>query len=102
MCQSCWRESGSPKIDNQKVRDAQPLISDVYEFHGAGGSLHIVLDDSNIDDSDINFCLTSIAENKRGYPPEQIEAERKCGEHFLSMTVEERSSALALSSGYWS
>lgn len=32
--------------------------------HGAGGSLHIVLDDGNIDDESVDFCIQDAIEHK--------------------------------------
>lgn len=28
-----------------------------YSYHGAGGSLHIVLDDGNLQDTHVDFCI---------------------------------------------
>jgi hypothetical protein len=40
------------------VRDVSALVKHFYEKpgNGAGGSLHIVLDDGNIEDDSIAFC----------------------------------------------
>lgn len=45
----------------QKIRDCRvlvPLIVDYYARpeNGAGGSLHIVLDDGNVEDDSVAFC----------------------------------------------
>ena len=39
------------------VPEVMPLVREYYEDNYAGGSLHIVLDDGNIRDSDLEFCL---------------------------------------------
>jgi len=88
---SCWRELGSPQIDSPAVRDAAHLIGRVYHFAITGGGLHIVVDDYNLDDADLDSCL--------GQPLSTIE--RKCGEALRRMTVAERASALGLFDGYW-
>lgn len=41
----------------QRVRE---LISIIYNnYSGVGGELHIVLDDRNVEDSSINWCLNN-------------------------------------------
>ena len=35
-----------------------------YEKHAAGGNLHIVLDDENIEDHNVEFCLERAREEK--------------------------------------
>src|SRR5690348_1783765 len=66
MCCGCWEDEGSPRIDNERVRGVQPLIEAVYKHNGVGGNLHIVLDDNNIDDGDLAFCLGQI--DRGGHP----------------------------------
>ena len=61
MCCSCWQEDGAHRIDNAKVRAVQPLIAAVYEHSGVGGNLHIVLDDTNLEDSHLASCAATIA-----------------------------------------
>jgi len=122
MCYGCWEECEKPKIDNEKVRAAVPLIAAVYELACTGGNLHIVLDDWNIEDGNLEFCSQCINgagvmplkgstvdahlrynEDKRANPdpPEQLAAERACCDAFMAMTEDERLSALALYDGYW-
>lgn len=47
-------------IGNRKptVREVAPLVRDFYDLPGnaVGGSLHIVLDDGNIEDRNVQFC----------------------------------------------
>jgi hypothetical protein len=41
------------------VPEVLPLVRALYAlpFHGVGGHLHIVLDDGNIEDGSVRFCL---------------------------------------------
>ena len=57
------------------VPDVLPLVHAYYALpgNGAGGNLHIVLDDGNVDDSSVRFCLTQARE--RGDEPGIILAE---------------------------
>jgi hypothetical protein len=108
MCVNCWIERGSPKIINEMTKALQPLIDDVYEHHGAGGGLHIILDDFNVEDGHVTFCQDWI-EHERGngvwktdpVSPEQLKAERECLKLLKAMTVEERASAIAFHDGFF-
>jgi hypothetical protein len=42
------------------VIEIAPLVASFYEFegNGCGGSLHIVLDDGNIEDSHVDYCIS--------------------------------------------
>lgn len=40
------------------VPEVTPLVEALYQRHGAGCCLHIVLDDGNVRDSDVDFCVT--------------------------------------------
>ena len=68
------------------VSNASQLIKRVYHFYVTGGGLHIVLDDFNIDDADIDFCLS--------LPLSTVE--RKCAEALRSLSKEERIAALGI------
>ena len=37
---------------------AHALMSGIYELHSCGGAAHIVTDDGNLRDSDLDFCLS--------------------------------------------
>lgn len=47
------------KYWNEEIREICKLVEILYEDigEGAGGMLHIVLDDGNIDDDDILWCI---------------------------------------------
>jgi hypothetical protein len=81
-------------IDNEAVRAAVPLIAEVYKHHLAGGALHIVLDDWNLEDQYLSFCAEHIGEYDS--TPEQQNAERKCLKAFQELTLDERERALEL------
>ena len=95
MCYGCWEEYGKPQIDNEKVREAVEWVREVYEYHSAGGGLHIILDDFNIEDEHIELCDKWIREHGAG------PGEEECLALFKTMTMDERASALALEDGYW-
>ena len=39
------------------IPEVLPKVQEYYKDHLTGGSLHIVLDDGNVRDSDVMFCL---------------------------------------------
>lgn len=109
MCINCWEEGyDSAKIDTAVTRHAAKLIAGVYEYAGAGGRLHIAIDDFNLEDEDIEFCAREIKESiDAGLlddpdEAEQLEAEKICCDYLSKMTTEERASALSLHDGFWS
>ena len=52
-------------MDRPTTLDLIPLLSDLYmlEEHGCGGHLHIVLDDGNLRDADVEFCIAAAAKD---------------------------------------
>ena len=106
MCINCWIESGSPAIVNEKVTRAAELIKALYDTEdgGVGGYGHIVFDDFNIEDHDIEFCLgkAATAEYSKDVCEETRLASIAALEHFKTLTEDERSSALAFEAGYLS
>lgn len=100
MCMSCWAERGSPEIINKSTVKAAQLIEGVYDHHGAGGSLHIVLDDWNLSDASLDYCETEISRNEGRVESRRTHAERKCLEALKKLTEPERASALAIYEGY--
>ena len=96
MGSNCWNEYGRLDIDNEAVHAAVPLIAEVYNHHEAGGGLHIVLDDWNLEDHFVSFCQEYIKTDAymECCSQEQIDADRQCCVAFANMTIEERASAL--------
>ncbi len=45
------------------VSEVLPLVQAYYKFNGVGGSLHIVLDDGNLEDDSVEFCLRYARDN---------------------------------------
>lgn len=101
MCYGCYEEAGSPAIINDKTKAAAVLVAEVYEYSLVGGNAHIVVDDWNLKDDNILWCLdTALAENVHKADDEQLAAERACLEALLALTQAERASAMALHDGF--
>lgn len=101
MCYRCWKKYGLPEIDNERVRLAARLADQVCDIHSAGGCLHILLDDWNIEAYFLREAETYWQENRADCDPVQHEVERLCLEAFRGIKQKERASALALHDGYW-
>ena len=102
MCYSCWIDHGKLEIDTPEVRAAAQAIHEVYLYSCAGGNLHIVVDDWNVEDGNLAFCQEKISEGGyEGCTAEQLIAEQQCLDILKRLTEEERASALALQDGYW-
>lgn len=94
MCQGCYAEEyGAPSTLPANADEVLALVRAVYDAPdgGTGGNLHIVLDDWNLEDSSIRWCL-----EREGL----TDAERACGEALLAMTESERAAVLAVADGY--
>lgn len=63
-------------------------ILEVYKYSCVGSGLHIVLDDENVENNHIEWCLNnSIPEIEN---PEERNACESCAELLLQLTVKER------------
>ena len=70
----------------QRIRELKNIIYDKYNC--AGGELHIVLDDGNIEDSNINWCLNnSIAKIS---DEEEKKVYDECAELLLKLSYSSR------------
>ena len=94
MCTACWTDLGSPLIENEGVLRAAAAVDALYEEHAAGGGMHIVTDDWNLEDEHVSFCRQWIA----GHAGDVVE--RECLDAFAALSIHERASALALSGLY--
>jgi hypothetical protein len=101
MCELCWQEYGKPQSNNPKVIEAVSAIELIYEYHLAGGGLHIILDDWNLDDGSLRFCRKYIEDTNYDVDPEQLQAELTCLELFEKLSENDRAAALGLREGYY-
>ena len=98
MCDDCYEEYGSPTLDTVRIRATSELIRELYAMSCVGGNLHIVLDDWNLSDHSIQWCLDeAIPGNLHCADSETLTMERACAYLMLTMSEQERASALHLS-----
>jgi hypothetical protein len=102
MCYDCWKNKyNAPKIINENVKKTIDLIQEIYKTESTGGDCHIVLDDFNIENDHIQWCIDWI--NRNEIPeigPEVKAIELECMNLMLTMSIDERAIALALADGY--
>ncbi len=53
MCIGCWIDYGCPTLSNETTRDLAERIRKTDEY----GALHIVIDDWNLQDDHIKWCM---------------------------------------------
>lgn len=102
MCINCWRKNGAAKIVNEKTIEAARLIDEVYETEngGAGGYAHIVVDDWNVENSNIDFCINECKSDRFDYSEEDRTTTLECLNYLKTLTEEEKYSALAIQSRF--
>lgn len=101
MCYACYEEEGSPRIINDQTRHAAEQIRAVFDINHVGGNCHNVVDDFNVDDDTILWCLNEgLRINIHQHTPDELKVEKECLEGLLELTVDERASALALYEGW--
>jgi hypothetical protein len=50
-------------LNNISARELSILIKEYYKDNPSGGNCHIVLDDRNVSNNDINFCIEECSKN---------------------------------------
>ena len=72
-------EYGAPDLDSGTIRRAVALIRAVYDSigGGAGGKLHVVIDDWNLEAHHLEYAIDNYELN---------DAEDACARHLLSMS----------------
>ena len=94
MCHGCYEEYGAPTLDTPAIRRAAAAVERLYETHGAGGFMHIVTDDWNLEDEHVAFCGSVRCVEILGR--EMDECERECFNALEPLSIKERASALAM------
>ena len=90
MCKLCWEDAGSPDHREPEVIMAALAVSEAYSHSG----LHILIEDWNVEDHNLDFCQQNMKDRKRDGP-----AEQKVIDLFRKLTVPQRYAALAIDEG---
>ena len=104
MCINCYNESRHAEVINNLTIKGAKLIDDVYshEENSCGGYGHIVFDDWNLNDSDIEYCLKDAEENKYAeqYPEPARQSVIAALKYMATLSIAERYSAMGIQSGF--
>ena len=66
------------------------LIKQIYKKYPSGGALHIVLDDDNVDDSDILWCLKNSIPDEEFCKAEDRALFEQCATNLLKLGTERK------------
>ncbi len=80
-------------IINEATKNAAQLIEAAHPW---GHVAHIVLEDENLEDSSIQWCLEHLHEQAENMTESGIKADRTALEALLALTEDERDSAMAI------
>lgn len=100
MCYSCYEEAGSPSIVTDKTIAVANLIKRLHStgYGIVGGNLHVVLDDWNLEDKSLQWCIdVALPENNAVGTDKQLELEKAILNGLMQCTQDERYSVLAIS-----
>lgn len=95
MCINCWEDYKSEAVINDRVLTAKGLIDKLYAYHEAGGNLHVVVDDWNLDS--VESCLSFINEEE---DPIKKKIELEVYNFIVQLSETELASALAMHDGF--
>jgi len=98
MCYGCYEDYGSPILLNEKTIKAASLIKDIYNKEGCevGGYAHIVVDDWNVDNACINFCIEDATKGECDISETGRIACLEFLNYFNDLSEDERVSSLAI------
>ena len=66
------------------------LIKQIYKKYPSGGALHIVLDDDNVEDSDILWCLKNLIPDEELCKAEDRTLFKQCATNLLELGTERK------------
>lgn len=95
MCQTCWKEFGSPTNKSPDIFCAVRLMEIIYDDNEVGMPLHTALDDWGIEG-----VWERWPDHQKIVSPGAWEAAGALCMLMNRLSVEDRASALALFSGY--
>lgn len=99
MCLDCYKEAGSPKIINDKTIKVAKLVTYLYDLEDCGGACHIVVDDWNLENEHIEFCLEYLEKGKEKYSELSYNTQTQLLNLMSELTLDERYSAMAINYG---
>ena len=89
---------GDPQLRAKYKQALYDVIADIYALHPVGGALHIVLEDLNVKDQHIQWCIENMDDSI--YSEEDRRLFRRCAE-LLLMLKSQRARALCIDKAYY-
>lgn len=102
MCDECYEGYEGLPIINEKTKKAAELIKELYDTDGGGvgGYGHIVFDDFNIEDGNVDWCIEEAKKGKYDFIPEEgRQASLNALIYFKELSEDERMSAIGIAEG---
>lgn len=100
MCQDCYESYGSPVDVTPETKETVKAIRELYGYAAAGGGAHVVTDDWNLDDEDIDFCLNNQDGEYLRDKPEEAKVTLKVLTLLRTMTESQRATVLGIRDGF--
>lgn len=93
MCINCWIQAGRPMIRNEAVETCAAMIDGYCDRVPGGGYAHIVVEDWNLEDGNIDCCLKAANGDDEEGVIDVLLALR-------ALSEDERYSAMAIADGF--
>jgi hypothetical protein len=104
VCYACWAEDGKPSELPENADEIVEMINKLYSLPDGftGGPIHVVTDDWNVEDENVQGCLFQIDEDLTNGVWSRLTCElaRRIGELLLPLTEDQRSAVLAKRDGF--
>ena len=84
---------GDPQLRSRYKQALYDVIAEIYARHGVGGALHIVLEDLNVKDRHIRWCVENMDDPT--YTEEDLRLFKRCAD-LLLMVKSQRARALII------
>lgn len=75
------------RLTDELKQELYDVIAKIYTVNGVGGALHIVLDDLNVEDHHIEWCIKNAIDD---YPEEEQNLYKRCAELLLMLHKKQR------------
>ena len=79
----------------EQIKKVADIVDAIYRFNSVGGNCHIVIDDYNIDDGSIDWCLKhGLSSNVHKHPEKHLKIEKEFLEAFRELSISNREKVL--------
>lgn len=82
----------------QLYQETIELIREIYKSHPTGGELHIVLDDYNVEDYHIQWCIDNPIKECENLAAKELYL--KCANNLLHIEEKDRVEVIRMASDY--